>query len=68
MKQVRIEGQVIREYSLLSSEIQTDLEDLLNMIARAHNFNWTAPTHDIVRRLMNEVAEFEPEGGEEEHE
>lgn len=65
MKQVRIEGQLIQEYSDLDREIQLDLEDLLNMIARAHNFNWTCPTHDIVRRLMNEVHEFKPVAEEE---
>lgn len=64
MKHVRVEGEMIQEYSDLDREIQQDLEDILNMIARAHNFNWTAPTHDIVRRLMNEVHEFEPKGGE----
>lgn len=60
MKQMRIEGQPIKEYSDLDRQIRLDLKDLLNMIARAHNFNWTAPTHDIVRRLMNEVHEFKP--------
>ena len=64
MKQVRITGNIIPEYSDRSTEIQLDIEDLLNMVARAHFFNWTAPTHDIVRRLMNEVHEFKPEGGD----
>ena len=64
MKQMQVTGVAIREHSERSSEIQYDLEDFLNAVARASFFNWTAPTHDIVRRLMNEVAEFEPEGGE----
>lgn len=65
MKQVRIEGQLIQEYSLRDREIQLEIEDLLNMVARANLFNWTAPTHDIVRRLMNEVLEFKPVADEE---
>lgn len=60
MKQKTIIGQVINESSDRSQEIQLDLEDILNMVARAHLFNWTAPLHDIVRRLMNEVNEFKP--------
>lgn len=64
MKQMQIEGVIIEEYSPRGLEIQLDLEYFLNVLARAHFFNWTSPTHDIVRRLMNEVQEFEPEGGD----
>lgn len=63
MKQMQVPGVPIDEHSDRSSEIQLDLEDFLNTLARGHFFNWTAPTHDIVRRLMNEVQEFNPEGG-----
>ena len=62
MKQTKVIGQAIREDSARDREIQLDIEDILNMVARAHLFNWTAPTHDIVRRLMNEVSEFQPIG------
>lgn len=64
MKQMHIKGVRIPGHSKRSTEIQLDLEHSLNVLARAHFFNWTAPTHDIVRRLMNEVHEFEPEGGD----
>ncbi len=64
MKQMQVQGITIPEYSRRSTDIQLHLEDFLNTTARAHFFNWTAPTHDIVRRLMNEVAEFNPEGGD----
>ncbi|MBA7603968.1 hypothetical protein ES703_11086 [subsurface metagenome] len=60
MKQMHVPGVIINEHSPRDREIQLDLEDLLNMVARAHYFNWQAPTHDIVRRLMNEVHEFRP--------
>jgi len=60
MKQIKIIGQAIKEDSERDGDIQRDLEDLLNVLARAYLFNWTAPTHDIVRRLMNEVHEFQP--------
>lgn len=60
MKQMQVPGVTIKEYSDRDREIQLDLEDFLNTLARAHFFNWTAPTHDIVRRLMNEVHEFKP--------
>lgn len=60
MKQIKVIGQAIIEYSERDREIQLDIEDILNMVARAHLFNWTAPTHDIVRRLINEVYEFQP--------
>ena len=60
MKQIHVEGVTIREYSDRDREIQLDLEDLLNCAAFFYLFNWTAPTHDIVRRLMNEVHEFKP--------
>lgn len=60
MKQIHVRGDIINEDSVRDREIQLDLEDILNMCARAHLFNWSAPTHDIVRRLMNEVYEFKP--------
>lgn len=65
MKQMQVQSVPIKEHSARDTEIQYDLEDLLNMAARAHFFNWTAPTHDIVRGLMEAVREFEPEGGDE---
>lgn len=58
MKQMQIQGQDIDEYSDRSFDIQNDIEELLALAAAAHRFNWTAPLHDIVRRLMNEVNEF----------
>lgn len=64
MNQMKVEGKVIQEYSGRSMEIQNDIEELLAMLAIAHRFNWLGPLHDLVRRLMNEVAEFKPEGGE----
>ena len=60
MKQTQVIGQAILEDSERDQDIQLDIEDLLNIVARAHLFNWTSPTHDIVRRLMNEVNEFQP--------
>ena len=60
MKQITVIGQAIKDNSERYREIQLDIEDLLNLVARAHLFNWTAPTHDLVRRLMNEVDEFQP--------
>jgi len=65
MRQIQVPGINIPEDSPRDREIQLDLEDVLNSMARAHFFNWTAPTHDIVRRLMNEVREFKPLEGEE---
>lgn len=60
MKQMHVPGVIINEDSARDREIQLDLEELLNTVAHMYSFNWTAPTHDIVRRLMNEVNEFQP--------
>lgn len=61
MKQTKIDGKDIQEYTARSNEIQHDLEVLLASYAYVCEFNWTAPLHDIVRRLMNEVHEFKPQ-------
>lgn len=58
MKQMQIQGEDIDEYSDRSFDIQNDIEELLALAAAAHQFNWSGPLHDIVRRLMNEVNEF----------
>lgn len=60
MHQRQVKGEIIEEDSDRSNDIQYDLEELLALAASAYMFNWTAPLHDIVRRLMNEVAEFKP--------
>lgn len=60
MIQIKVAGQAIQQDTDRSNEIQYEIEEYLALIAVAYQFNWTAPLHDIVRRLMNEVYEFVP--------
>lgn len=60
MIQTKVEGQAIQEDTDRSNEIQWTIEEQLAMLGVYFHFNWTAPLHDIVRRLMNEVYEFVP--------
>lgn len=60
MIQTKVKGQAIKEDTDRSNEIQYTIEEQLAMLAVYFHFNWTAPLHDIVRRLMNEVYEFVP--------
>lgn len=60
MIQTKVEGKAIKEATQRSNHIQNEIQDYLALIAPAYRFNWTAPLHDIVRRLMNEVYEFVP--------
>ncbi|MBA7495658.1 hypothetical protein ES702_06247 [subsurface metagenome] len=60
MNQAPIQGEIIDEYSVRCRQIQYEIEELLALVAAAHHFNWTAPLHDIVRSLMNQVHEFRP--------
>lgn len=57
---------IINEDAELANRIQHQIEDALNRIAEVYSFGWLGPLHDIVRRLMNEVADFIPTPDEEE--
>lgn len=60
MKQKLLKGQLIQEYTERSIDIQSRIQLMLLIISVNFQFTWTAPLHDIVRRLMNEVHEFKP--------
>ena len=60
MKPMKIQGEIIPEYSDHSNDIQDDIEQLLALVAAAHKFNWKEPLHDLVRSIMNSIYEFRP--------
>jgi len=60
MKQMQVPGVIIKEYTERSNDIQSRIQLMLLIISVNFQFTWTAPLHDIVRRLMNEVHEFQP--------
>ncbi len=60
MKQTRTKSTIIKELTYRSTGIQNEIEHFLIRLAARCNFNWKEPTHDIARRLMNEISEFEP--------
>lgn len=48
------------EHSYKGQEIMNDFEVMLMMAARHHKISFKTPPHDIARRFMNEIVEFEP--------
>jgi len=65
MEQILIKSQPIHEHTEHSNDIQSRIQLMLLIISVNFQFTWTAPLHDIVRRLMNEVLEFKPAAEEE---
>jgi hypothetical protein len=49
------------EYSEIGQKIQDATEFMLLMVMKHYDITFKEPPHDIARRLLNEIVEFESE-------
>ena len=54
-------GEKFDEFSETAQVIQHEFEVMLMMVANKNKISLKDPPHDIARRLLNEIEEFEAE-------
>lgn len=54
-------SEAFNEHDEKAQEIKTWAEKALNWMKETYSINYKEPPHDIARRLLNEIVEFQAE-------